>query len=434
MEIMSFDIRHLMYNSRNDGSKNRRFFNFLIYFSVIFLFSCFLSSFSWAKATEKQLAIVDSLQVQSDAQSTTLRFIVSADVAVEAAVLDQPQRIILEWPDVNFQLAPDSFPKGVGVVKSLRAGMVSHERSRVVIELSEPALPLKIRSEPVYSGAAREIIVELFPTGRAQFEEAVSKRREQAARRDQGAPESAAGDPVDQRPLIVIDPGHGGPDLGATGVTGIFEKDIVLSFAKELTRKLKNIGEFRVAMTRERDVFVPLDDRVKFARARGASLFLSIHADTLSGNSEVRGLTVYTGSDRASDPESARLAESENRSDIAAGLDEAQSVEAVTDILGDLMMRETRAHSNLFARTLVGQMTNAAKLNKNPIRSAGFRVLRAPDIPSALLELGYISSPSDIELLTSVGWTDRATDRLVGAIMDFFEARRNLGGAVSIEP
>ena len=312
--------------------------------------------------------------------------------------------------------------------------MVSQERSRVVIELLEPALPLKIRSEPVYSGAAREIIVELVPSGRAKFEEAASKRREQAARRDQGAPESAAGDLVDQRPLIVIDPGHGGPDLGATGVTGIFEKDIVLSFAKELTRKLKNIGEFRVAMTRERDVFVPLDDRVKFARARGASLFLSIHADTLSGNSEVRGLTVYTGSDRASDPESARLAESENRSDIAAGLDEAQSVEAVTDILGDLMMRETRAHSNLFARTLVGQMTNAAKLNKNPIRSAGFRVLRAPDIPSALLELGYISSPSDIELLTSVGWTDRATDRLVGAIMDFFEARRNLGGAVSIEP
>ena len=99
-----------MYNSRNDGSNNRRFSNFLIYFSVIFLFSCFLSSFSWAKATEKQLAIVDSLQVQSDAQSTTLRFIVSADVAVEAAVLDQPQRIILEWPDVNFQLAPDSLP------------------------------------------------------------------------------------------------------------------------------------------------------------------------------------------------------------------------------------------------------------------------------------------------------------------------------------
>ena len=159
---MSFDIRHLMYNSRNDGSNNRRFFNFLIYFSVIFLFSCFLLSFSWAKATEKQLAIVDSLQVQSDAQSTTLRFIVSADVAVEAAVLDQPQRIILEWPDVNFQLAPDSFPKGVGVVKSLRAGMVSHERSRVVIELSEPALPLKIRSEPVYSGQPGKSLSSCF--------------------------------------------------------------------------------------------------------------------------------------------------------------------------------------------------------------------------------------------------------------------------------
>ena len=117
-----------------------------------------------------------------------------------------------------------------------------------------------------------------------------------------------------------------------------------------------------------------------------------------------------------------------------SGLDTSVKTEAVTDILGDLMMRETHAHSALFARTIVGQMTNAAKLNKNPIRSAGFRVLRAPDIPSALLELGYISSPSDIELLTSVGWTDRATDRLVGAVMQFFDSRGKLQGTIAIEP
>jgi N-acetylmuramoyl-L-alanine amidase len=298
----------------------------------------------------------------------------------------------------------------------------------------EPSVPVRIRTELAYSGAAREVIVELRPVSRATFVKQANERRAHLAFSDTPTTTTAPVASPDQRPLIVIDPGHGGPDLGATGISGIFEKDIVLSFAKELARKLKTIGEFRVVMTRDRDVFIPLDERVKIARAQRADLFLSIHADTLSDNSEVRGLTVYTGSDRASDPESARLAEAENRSDIAAGLDSGQAVEAVTDILGDLMMRETRAHSNLFARTIVGQMTNAAKLNKNTIRSAGFRVLRAPDIPSVLLELGYMSSPSDIELLTSVGWTDRATDRLVGAMMNFFEARRKFQGAEAITP
>ncbi|MFM8700492.1 MAG: N-acetylmuramoyl-L-alanine amidase [Hyphomicrobiales bacterium] len=374
------------------------------------------------------------MQVQSDRHSTTLRFIASADVAVQAYAIDQPARIILEWPDVNFQLSPENLPNSVGVIKSLRAGMVSDDRARVVIELSEPALPSEIRTEPAYSGAATEIIVELVPSASSQFEEAVERRRQQAVRTDQSIEQVPTGDPKDRRPLIVIDPGHGGPDLGATGVTGIFEKDIVLAFSASLARKLRDIGEFRVAMTRERDVFVPLSERVNFARARGANLFLSIHADTLSGNSEVRGLTVYTDSDRPSDPESARLAEAENRSDIAAGLGDTGAVEAVTDILGDLMRRETHDSSSLFARKIVGHMTNAAKLNKNPVRSAGFRVLRAPDIPSVLLELGYISSPSDSELLTSVGWTERATDRLVAAIMDFFEARRNAAGSAAVEP
>lgn len=387
-----------------------------------------------AQDAVNSLPIVESVQAEKNSALTTLRFIVSADVAIESAVLDGPDRLILDWPEVSFQNPPLAAPRNVGVVKSLRAGTISHGRSRVVIELLEPALPVNIRSELAYSGAARAIIVDLKPVPRDRFTAKAMERRQQMARAERTSPPVPLVESGDQRPLIVIDPGHGGPDLGATGVTGIFEKDIVLSFSRELARKLRAIGEFRVAMTRERDVFVPLDERVKFARARGAALFLSIHADTLSDNSSVRGLTVYTGSDRASDPESARLAEAENRSDTAAGLDTSVKTEAVTDILGDLMMRETHAHSALFARTIVGQMTNAAKLNKNPIRSAGFRVLRAPDIPSALLELGYISSPTDIELLTSVGWTDRATDRLVGAVMQFFESREKLQGAIAIEP
>ena len=430
--ILKNRISVLFDNNIGQFGRNFCFYRFII---TIFIGIYSLNpAVCLAQNPENHLPIVDNVQVSTTSTLTILRFTVSADVDVAAAVLDSPDRIILDWPEVSFQLPPNTLPKGVGVIKSLRAGTIGQGRSRVVVELSEPALPANIKTALAYSGAAREVIVELRPVPRAAFVKKAAERREQLALADQSAPIAAPTASTDQRPLIVIDPGHGGPDLGATGITGIFEKDIVLSFAKELTRKLKDLGEFRVVMTRDRDVFIPLDERVKFARAQRADLFLSIHADTLSDNSEVRGLTVYTGSDRASDPESARLAEAENRSDIAAGLDSGQAVEAVTDILGDLMMRETRAHSSLFARTIVGQMTNAAKLNKNPIRSAGFRVLRAPDIPSALLELGYMSSPSDIELLTSVGWTDRATDRLVGAVMNFFEARRKLQGAATVAP
>ena len=210
------------------------------------------------------------------------------------------------------------------------------------------------------------------------------------------------------KPIVMIDPGHGGIDRGAT-VNGLIEKDLVFDFAKAVAAKLEADGRVTTVMTREDDSFVPLSERVRMARDDKVALFVSIHADTLSDATDVAGATVYTVSDRASDAEAARVAEKENQSDAVAGLDGADDASDVSDILFDLTRRETRAYSHVFARTLVNYWKVAGRLNKNPQRSAGFRVLKAPDVPSVLLELGYLSNEKDDLALTSAEWRDRAS-------------------------
>ena len=228
-------------------------------------------------------------------------------------------------------------------------------------------------------------------------------------------------------PVVVIDPGHGGIDPGASGPSGVVEKDVVLGFATLLADKLQATGRYTVVMTRRDDTFVSLGDRVRAARDRGAALFVSVHADTLSANAGVTGATVYTASDRASDAEAARVAETENRADAAAGLEAAPETPGVNDILFDLTRRETRTYAHVFQRTLTGYWRKIAQLNKNPERSAGFVVLKAPDVPSVLLELGYLSSDKDVQNLTSAAWRDTATGSVVKAVDAFFAPRQPAG-------
>jgi len=225
-------------------------------------------------------------------------------------------------------------------------------------------------------------------------------------------------------PLVVIDPGHGGADLGAIGVNGVFEKDIVLDFAKSLKKQLEKRGTLRVLLTRDRDVFLSLEDRVRLTRKQNGTVFLSIHADTITATADIRGVTIYTGDDRPSDAEAARVAEAENRSDLGLAASEGKIDTSINDILGDLMLRETRAHSILLAQELASRIADVVQLNRNPVRAAGFRVLRAPDIPSVLIEIGYLSSKNDIDLLTSAEWRDRTSERLAAGINEFISRTR----------
>jgi N-acetylmuramoyl-L-alanine amidase len=229
---------------------------------------------------------------------------------------------------------------------------------------------------------------------------------------------------ADPRPVVVIDPGHGGIDLGAVAASGETEKQIVLDFSQALRDALEKGGKYRVVFTRTDDTFVPLADRVRIARNERAALFVSVHADSLQrGAAEVQGASVYTLSETASDAEAGRLAETENKADVIAGVDLTGEPNDVTDILIDLAQRETKSFSNQFARILVKELKAVGKLHRNPLKSAGFRVLTAPDVPSVLIELGYVSNRQDLKLLMSEAWRVRVAASLAQAIETYFTTR-----------
>lgn len=348
----------------------------------------------------------------------SLSISLSKAVQASAFALERPDRIIVDLPEVNFQLGDEAGRKPSGLIRSFRFGLFSAGKSRMVIDLAQPA-QADVEVEPVGEQGHARLVVKLTRTDRAAFARAAREPQRVASVATPMAAPSA-----DPRPLLVIDPGHGGVDPGARARTGLFEKDLVFEIAKTLKEKLVETGRYRVAMTREEDVFVSLSDRVKFARQARADLMISLHADALASHDGVRGASIYTGSDRASDAYAAQLAESENRADATAGADGAgEIIDDVNDILSDLTRRETRSFSHRFARALAGGLGAALPMHKAPLKSAGFRVLMAPDVPSVLIELGYLTNLKDIALLTSPEGRAKAGDAIVTSIDAYFARR-----------
>jgi len=376
-----------------------------------------------ARPSEPVSAIAARLEQQKD--RARLVFETTAEVTPSVFPVADPYRIVVDLPELAFRLDPEIGrpPKDKRgddeLVTSFRFGQFAPGRSRIVIDLARPA---KIaRAESDSKSKTPRLVIELEPSDAASF-------AAEAARRAPAAPRTAATEPAPPppggKPLLVIDPGHGGVDVGAAGPHGEQEKTIVLEFARALKAKLEADGKLRVVLTRNEDAFMALDERVRVARQAGAELFLSIHADTL-GEASVEGATVYTVSARASDAEAAKIAEKENFADRAAGLErKTEDAGEVGDILYDLTRRETRAYSRVFARTLIAYWQTVGHLNKNPSRSAGFVVLKAFDIPSVLLELGYLSSARDLSRLVSPEWRERAADATAQALERYFSERQ----------
>ena len=229
------------------------------------------------------------------------------------------------------------------------------------------------------------------------------------------------------RPVIVIDPGHGGIDSGAQGALG-HEKDIVLAAAREIRRALLATRRYDIVMTRSSDVFVSLDQRIRLTRAQAADLFLSIHADSLATRElaqSVRGATLYVLSEKASDDRARRMAEKENASDLLAGLEIGKDTadDQVRTILVDLMRRESATLSNDFRSLLISQMRPRTTLSRDPARSAPFKVLRQPASPAVLIELGYISNAEDEKLMASQAWQRTVAEAVTAAVGDYFRSR-----------
>jgi N-acetylmuramoyl-L-alanine amidase len=340
-------------------------------------------------------------------------------------MLRAPHRLVVDLPRTEFRLDPADL-KSRGLLANVRLGHVDGTSSRLLVAAKGPFAIDKVDILKNEDAPGYRLAIDLSSTSETAFEQALADQALTTAS-SQATPKTDRVKDVHKPFVVVIDPGHGGIDGGAKGTSGAVEKEVTLAFSRELRDLLAATGKYQVSMTRDGDEFLRLDDRVRIARERGADLLVSIHADTISVKG-LRGATVYTVSDKASDPEAEALAIRENLADQVAGIDIQDADTEVADILVDLIRRETHSFSIRFARTLVGELSNSIGVINNPHRFAGFKVLKAPDVPSVLVELGYLSNPKDEQLMQDAGWRRKAAESIAKAVADFAGARAGAGG------
>ena len=374
--------------------------------------------------TVEQEVVASDLRIGGDDKQT--RFVVDLNRKIDFAAftLADPYRVVVDLPQVNFKLPAKAGTQSRGLIKAFRYGLIMQGGSRIVLDAKGPVRIEKAFVLDAAEGQPARLVLDLAAIDRAAFMRNISLQTRPAHNTGAKPSEPSVKADGDARPLIVVDPGHGGIDNGTKGSGGELEKDIVLAFSQALREKLESGGKYRVAMTRVDDSFIQLSERVRFARTRGAALFISVHADALPRKEGLaEGATVYTLSETASDAEAARLAEAENKADVIAGVDLTAEPNDVANILVDLAQRETKTFSMQFARTVVDEFKSAARMHKHPLKSAGFKVLTAPDVPSVLIELGYMSTKDDLKQLNSPVWRARTAQAVVKAVEAYFTPR-----------
>lgn len=345
---------------------------------------------------------------------------------VKPILFAKPHRLVLELSETRFGFDEKSLtPRGL--VSSVRYGLAGEGRSRLILSLIGP---FKLENMDVIkneNAPGYRMMVDIIAISDREFADDLAAQNSKGS----ASPAQAAEDKKNreqQQPAkkftIMLDAGHGGIDSGAEGVTGLKEKDVTLAFARDLRDRLEKEKDFQVFMTRDEDVFLRLGERVRLARQHEADLFISIHADSVPQH-YIRGATVYTISDKASDSVARAMAERENRSDEFAGI-VPEDLPEVTDILLDLTRRETHGFSLKFADKVVKSLDGEISLINNPHRFAGFQVLRAPDVPSVLVEMGYLSNKEDEKLITDPAWRQLFAERLVVAIKHFATLKTSL--------
>ena len=361
--------------------------------------------------------VVMSARIGEHDERTRLVIELSDPVNLRAFSLANPNRIILDMPEVAWRMGAPPVPTGHGIIKAYRYGLFRAGNSRMVIDLNRPARLGETLAIPPAAGFGYRVVIDLFPTSQVAFEgeagwPADLKAREADAERKAMA---AAPPPIAGRKVVVIDPGHGGIDSGTQGVNGLLEKDLVLAEGLRLAKELRARG-VTVFMTRDTDNFVPLRDRVAFGRAHRADLFISLHADS-NPDSSVSGLSIYTLNDGRSDREAAALAKRENQSDVIAGVDLANN-SPVAPILIDLAQRDTINKSSRFAESALAQLAGATDiLARSPHRAASLAVLVAPDVPAVLIELGYLSNSADAAQMHTEPWRAKVAGAIAAATL-----------------
>lgn len=369
-------------------------------------------------------AQIKAIRLVGDEARTRLIVDVDRETGFGLLRLRNPYRLVVDLRHTRFGSEPDP-AEARGLVTDYRYGMVGPGRARIVLDLEGPVNVVQsFMMEPTDDQPAR-LVLDMAPGTVEDFARATAQQRQTQSAGVGRKGDRLTGRRLSSKPVVVIDPGHGGIDTGAAVARDVVEKDLTLAFAKKLAGMLNDRGHVEAILTRTEDDFMSLGNRVKTARINQASLFVSVHADIVPQD-YVRGATVYTVSDDASDELAKRMAERENRSDVLAGLSIDDEPDEVADILFDLARRETKNLSIRFARELIKDIRATLTLNKSPWRRASFLVLRAPDVPSVLFELGYISNEMDQKLLTSPEWQAETARLTADAIERFLAPEKAL--------
>jgi N-acetylmuramoyl-L-alanine amidase len=425
--------------------------------SFILSFALFLITLHPALAAVS--GITDVTITRGDANQTSFALEITKDVPYRVFVLNNPPRMVIDLPKMEWH-GPLNKGDRNGTIKSYRRGTYQNDTLRIVIDLSRPAILSSSEKLAASQNHPWNYIFTLKPVDAVTFQKAINKvitgngapstatngavekgaaaivkkqeEKSEAVAEEKPTPEPKSkptqiASTTIKKPLIVIDAGHGGVDPGARATNGIYEKNITLATAKEVKRLLEESGKYRVKLTRDTDIYIKLPDRVRIARQAGADMFISLHADTIS-RPNVMGSSVYTLSDKASDEQTAKLADRENAVDTLVNVDVGKVDADVADILIDLVTRDTMNQSKVLADTVVGTFKNNGihTLPITPHRSAGFAVLKSPDIPSILIEMGYLSNQQEADQLASASYRTKLAGAVTRVVDRFFTTTSKL--------
>lgn len=365
-------------------------------------------------------------------RSTIFELTMSEGLTAQVFTLANPYRVVLDLPDLSFRLDPSAGQKGAGLVSAFRYGQFAKNKSRIVIDTKGPVKINSANMTRLKGTSAVKLAIALMPIDAETFGAGTGAMTHSAAYEPDAEPATPENSEVKRKPhskpVIVIDPGHGGIDPGAIGANNVTEKTIVLAVAAQLKEALTKTGLYEVKMTRADDVFISLDHRLKFSADNAADLFISLHADSIeekTAKDTIRGATIYTLSGQASDEQARIMAEKENASDLIAGIEnfDRGGGDQVKNILIDLLKRETSNFSADFSQVLAKRLGKTIAMSRIPRRSAAFKVLKQTHAPSVLVELGYLSNQTDEQQMLTADWQSRVSVAITEAVQIYFNKR-----------